>query len=226
MPATILIIDDEVQIRRLLDVSLSSAGYVVHGAETGEEGLRQAAAVRPDAVLLDLGLPDMDGHVVLRRLREWSAVPVIILSVRATERDIVQALDAGADDYLTKPFRTGELLARVRTALRRQQSADGETVFTADSLTVDLAARIVRNRGEIVKLTPIEYALLALLVKHAGKVLTQKFILQQVWGPTYEEESQYLRVHIAHLRKKVEDDPSSPRLIITESGVGYRLAVE
>ena len=222
----ILIIDDELQIRRLLGVSLSAAGYTVHNAETGEEGLRQAASVRPDVVILDLGLPDMDGGMVLRRLREWSAVPIIILSFRAGERDIVDALDQGADDYLTKPFNTGELLARVRTALRHQQTTDGETTFAVGAFSIDLASRIVKKSGEIVKLTPIEYSLLTLLVRNAGKVLTQRYILQQIWGPAFEEESQYLRVHIAHLRKKLEDDAGKPKLIITESGVGYRLAME
>ena len=220
---TILIVDDEAQIRRLLEVSLHSADFATHAAASGEEALQMAASVRPDLVILDLGLPDMDGATVLRRLREWSAVPVIILSVRAGERDIIEGLDAGADDYLTKPFRTGELVARVRTALRHVRITDGETVFTSGAIEVDLAARLVKKHGELVKLTPIEYSLLALLVRNAGKVLTQRYILQQIWGPAFEEESQYLRVHIAHLRKKLEENPASPGLIVTESGIGYRL---
>ncbi len=220
---TALIIDDEPQIRRLLRVTLEANGYRLIDAATGQDGLVQAAQGRPDVVLLDLGLPDLDGVTVLKRLREWSHVPVIVLSVRDREDDKVTALDAGADDYVTKPFATGELLARLRAALRHSQEAGGEALFQTGNLEVDLAARIVRKRGEEVKLTPTEYALLRLLVNHAGKVLTHRFLLTQVWGPNAVNQSHYLRVHVAHLREKVEDDPAQPRLIITEPGVGYRL---
>lgn len=219
-------IDDEVQMRRLLQISLEGAGYKVHVASSGKEGLQQAAMARPEVVILDLGLPDEDGIEILKKMREWSTIPVLILSVRASEQDIVKALDAGADDYLTKPFRTGELLARVRAALRHRQTTEQGEVFETGNLTVDLAARTVKRNGEIIKLTPTEYALLSLFVRNAGKVLTHRYILQQVWGPTFEEESQYSRVYVGQLRKKLEDDPSGPKLILTESGIGYRLAVE
>lgn len=222
----VLVIDDEVQMRRLLQISLEAAGFKVHLAGSGQEGLQQAAMVRPEIVILDLGLPDEDGIEVLKKIREWATVPVLILSVRASEQDIVKALDAGADDYLTKPFRTGELLARVRTALRHRHSTEQGEIFVAGSFTVDLSARIVKSRGEVVKLTPTEYSLLSLFVRNAGKVLTHRYILQQVWGPAFEEESQYTRVYVGQLRKKLEDDPSDPKLILTESGIGYRLAVE
>ena len=222
----VLIIDDEVQMRRLLQISLEGAGYVVHAAATGKEGLQQAAMSRPEIVVLDLGLPDEDGIDVLRKIREWATVPIVILSVRSSEQDIVKALDAGADDYLTKPFRTGELLARIRAALRHRHSTDQGDVFQAGGLDVDLSARTVRKNGEPVKLTPTEYALLLLFIHNAGKVLTHRYILQQIWGPSFEEESQYTRVYVGQLRKKLEDDPSDPRLILTESGIGYRLAVD
>ncbi len=225
-PAPVLVIDDEAQMRRLLQITLEAAGYRVHVAGTGREGLQQAAMVRPEVVLLDLGLPDEDGVEVLRKIREWATVPVLILSVRSGEQDIVRALDAGADDYLTKPFRTGELLARVRTALRHQPSTGQGESFVVGNLTVDLSARTVKRSGEIVRLTPTEYSLLSLFVRNAGKVLTHRYILQQVWGPAFEEESQYSRVYVGQLRKKLEDDPSDPKLILTESGIGYRLAVD
>jgi two-component system KDP operon response regulator KdpE len=226
MNTPILVIDDEIQIRRLLQITLEAAGYKVHLAASGEEGLRQAAAVRPEIIILDLGLPDADGIDVLKKMREWAEIPILILSVRASEQDIVAALDAGADDYLTKPFRTGELLARVRAALRHRQLTEEGTAFNAGSLFVDLAARIVKKGGEVVKLTPTEYSLLALFVRNNGKVLTHRYILQQIWGPTFEEETQYSRVYVAQLRKKLEDNPNVPRLFVTESGIGYRLAVE
>jgi len=222
----ILVIDDEIQIRRLLQITLEAAGYRVHLAASGGEGLWQAAAVRPEIVILDLGLPDEDGIRILKKLREWATFPILILSVRTSEQDIVAALDGGADDYLTKPFRTAELLARVRTAIRHRQPAEQEAVFHFGSLSVDLIARVVKKKGESVKLTPIEYSLLALFVRNAGKVLTHRFILQQVWGPTFEEETQYSRIYVAQLRKKLEDDPSKPKMLVTESGIGYRLSVD
>jgi len=225
-PLRILVVDDEIQIRRLLQITLEGAGYEIHLAESGEEGLRQAAMARPEMIILDLGLPDQDGITVLKKLREWATVPVLVLSVRSSEQDIVTALDAGADDYLTKPFRGGELLARVRTALRHRQSTEQGSVFNSGPLTVDLAARMVKKKGEIVKLTPTEYSLLALFVHNAGKVLTHRYILQQIWGPTFEEETQYTRVYITQLRKKLEDDPTNPKLLLTESGIGYRLSVD
>jgi two-component system KDP operon response regulator KdpE len=221
----VLVIDDEIQIRRLLQLTLESAGFEVHLSPSAGEGLRQAAMSRPELIILDLGLPDADGTEVLRKLREWSAIPVIVLSVRASEQDIIGALDAGADDYLTKPFRSGELLARVRAALRRRQPADDGTPFRSGSLYVDLANRIVKNGEATVKLTPTEYSLLALFVRHAGKVLTHGYILKEIWGPTFEEETQYTRIYVAQLRKKLEEDPNNPRILLTESGIGYRLVV-
>jgi two-component system KDP operon response regulator KdpE len=226
MTTSILVIDDEIQIRRLLQITLEAAGFKVHLAASGEEGIRQAAMVRPEIIILDLGLQDADGIDVLKKLRVWVEIPILILSVRASEQDIVAALDAGADDYLTKPFRTGELLARVRAALRHRQLTEEGTAFTSGSLFVDLAARVVKKKGEVIKLTPTEYALLALFVRNTGKVLTHRYILQQIWGPTFEEETQYSRVYVAQLRKKLEDNPNTPKLFVTESGIGYRLAVE
>src|SRR6266481_3414509 len=218
-----LVIDDEPQMRRLLRVTLEANGYRVFDAATGQDGVAQAAQRRPDAVLLDLGLPDLEGVEVLKRLREWSRVPVIILSVRDREDDKVAALDAGADDYVTKPFNSAELLARLRAALRHVQPQGTDAIFSAGDLEVDLPKRVVRKGGEEVKLTPIEYSLLRLLVTHAGKVLTHRQLLTEVWGAKAVEQTHYLRVHIAHLREKIEDNPSKPELIITESAVGYRL---
>ena len=218
-----LIIDDEPQIRRLLRVTLEANGYRVFDASTGDEGVVQAAQRRPDVILLDLGLPDLDGITVLKRLREWSQVPIIILSVRDREDDKIAALDAGANDYVTKPFSAGELLARLRAVLRHTQSQGADAVLRTGNLEVDLAGRVVRKRGEIVKLTPTEYALLRLLVTHVGKVLTHRQLLTDIWGPKASQATHYLRVHIAHLREKIEDDPAQPKLIITEPAIGYRL---
>lgn len=225
-PSTALVIDDEPQIRRLLRVTLEANGYRVFDAATGNDGLVQAAQRRPDVVLLDLGLPDLDGVVVLKRLREWSCVPVIILSVRDLEDDKIDALDAGADDYVTKPFGAGELLARLRAALRHNQGQGADAIFHTGNLEVDLSARIVQKGGQEVKLTPTEYALLRLFVTHSGKVLTHRQLLSEVWGPKAVSQSHSLRVHIAHLREKIEDDPAQPALIITEPAVGYRLVMQ
>jgi two-component system KDP operon response regulator KdpE len=218
-----LVIDDEPQMRRLLRVTLEANGYRVFDAATGKDGLAQAAQRRPDVVLLDLGLPDLEGAELLKRLREWSRVPVIILSVRDREDDKVAALDAGADDYVTKPFNSAELLARLRAALRHAQPQGVDAVFRSGDLEVDLSKRVVLKKGAEVKLTPIEYSLLRVLVTHAGKVLTHRQLLTEVWGAKAVEQTHYLRVHFAHLREKIEVNPSKPELIITESGVGYRL---
>jgi two-component system KDP operon response regulator KdpE len=221
-----LVIDDELQIRRLLRVCLEANGYRVLEAATGQEGITEAAQRTPDVVILDLGLPDMDGVAVLKRLREWSKVPVIVLSVRDREDDKIAALDNGADDYVTKPFGTGELLARLRVAERHALPSAESALFRAGALEVDLTARVVKLKGQEVKLTATEYSLLRLFVRHAGKVLTHHQILKEVWGPNSVEQTHYLRVYIAHLREKLEADPSKPRLIVTEPGVGYRLMTE
>jgi two-component system, OmpR family, KDP operon response regulator KdpE len=220
---TVLVIDDELQMRRLLRVCLEANGYRVSEAATGKEGISEAAQHPPDVVLLDLGLPDMEGVAVLKRLREWSRVPVVVLSVRDREEDKIAALDNGADDYVTKPFSSGELLARLRVAQRHAPPASEVTVFRSGHLEVDLVARIVRRKGDEVKLTATEYALIRLFVQHAGKVLTHRLILREVWGPNYVEQTHYLRVYLAHLREKLETNPSQPELLITEPGVGYRL---
>jgi len=220
-----LVIDDEPQIRRLLRVTLEANGYRVFDAATGNEGVVEAAQRKPDVVLLDLGLPDADGLTVLKRIREWSRVPVIILSVRDQEDDKIAALDSGADDYVTKPFNSGELLARLRAALRHGQPQGADAIFRVGNLEVDLAKRLVLKDGTEVKLTPIEYSLLRLLVTHAGKVLTHRQLLTEVWGEKAIGQSHYLRVHIAHLREKIERDPAMPELILTEPSVGYRLSM-
>jgi two-component system KDP operon response regulator KdpE len=220
----ILLIEDERQMRRFLRVSLAADGYDLIEAETAAEGLTLAAAHNPDIVLLDLGLPDGDGLQVTERLREWTRVPILVISARGQEADKIQALDAGADDYLTKPFGVGELLARIRVALRRAATADdGQAVFTLGELKVDLARRHVLVAQQEVHLTPIEYKLLALLVKHAGLVLTHRQLLREVWGPHHTEQTQYLRVYMGQLRHKLERDPSRPQYLLTEPGVGYRL---
>ena len=222
MKPVALVIDDEVQIRRLLRVVLESAEYQVHEAETAAQGLTDAATRRPDVVLLDLGLPDSDGVNVLRRLREWSQVPVIVLSVRDDEEGKVAALDAGADDYVTKPFSSAELLARLRAAQRKTRPEEETSRFKSGDLIVDLTARVVTRAGHEVKLTATEYALLRLFVRHAGRVLTHRQILREIWGPKSEEHRQYLRVYVTHLRQKIERDPAAPELVKTEPGIGYR----
>jgi two-component system KDP operon response regulator KdpE len=219
----VLIIDDEVQIRRLLRVALEGANYRVFEAPNGQQGLVEAAQCRPEAIILDLGLPDMDGLEVVRRLREWSQAPILVLSVRDSEDDKVTALDNGADDYINKPFSTAELLARLRVAHRHAQPLPDNAVFHSGPLEVDLASRVVLVRGQQVKMTPTEYALLRLLVRNAGKVVTHRQILKEVWGPNYGDQTHYLRVYIAHLREKIEASPSRPELLLTEAGVGYRL---
>jgi len=218
-----LVIDDELQIRRLLRVCLEAKGYRVSEAATGQEGITLAAQYPPDVVILDLGLPDMDGVAVLKRLREWTKVPVVVLSVRDREEDKIAALDNGADDYVTKPFGTGELLARLRVAQRHAQTHSENVVFRSGGLEVDLAGRTVTLKGNMVKLTATEYSLLRLFVQHAGKVLTHRQILREVWGPNYTEQTHYLRVYMTHLREKLEAEPSSPTMLITEPGIGYRL---
>lgn len=222
MQENILIIDDEVQIRRLLEITLQANGYKISEASTGNEGLMLAATGQPVLIILDLGLPDIDGLDLLKKLREWYQKPIIILSVRSSEEDIIKALDNGANDYLTKPFRSGELLARIRVAIRQSESNSEKPVLEFGSLTIDLANHIVRNNNEIVKLTSTEFSLLALLAKNEGRVLTHQYILKQVWGMGYLEQTQYLRVFIAQLRKKIEDNPARPKLLNTESGIGYR----
>jgi two-component system KDP operon response regulator KdpE len=223
---TALIIDDEKQIRRLLRLALEGADHQVFEAETGQAGLEEIAYRRPDVVLLDLGLPDMEGARVLRRLREWSDVPVLILSVRDEPDEKVAALDAGADDYVTKPFDTAELLARIRATQRRSLTETGEPVFKSGPLLVDFAARQVKLNGVEVKLTPTEYSLLRVLVQNAGKVVTHRQLLRTVWGEKAESQAQYLRVYVTHLRKKLEPDAEPPILIKTEVGIGYRLSTE
>lgn len=219
----ILVVDDERSIQRFLRTALDTGEFALHQADNAHAALAAAVGVKPDLILLDLGLPDMDGIAVIRRIREWSQVPIIVLSVREREDDKVQALDAGADDYLTKPFGVAELLARIRVALRRSLQQSPEPVFRLDELEVDLPHRRVLVRGEEVQLTPTEYELLRLLVTHAGKVLTHGQILRQIWGVAYAEQPHVLRVNISNLRHKIESDPSRPRCILTEPGVGYRL---
>jgi two-component system, OmpR family, KDP operon response regulator KdpE len=219
---TILIIDDEVQIRRLLEITLSSNGYMISEAATGKDGLIAAATHQPALIILDLGLPDIDGIEILKKLREWYLKPIIILSVRNLEEDIIHALDNGANDYLTKPFRTGELLARIRVAIRHTHGIPDKPVLEFGSLSIDLSNHSVRRNNEIIKLTSTEFSLLALLAKNEGRVLTHQYILKEVWGMGYIKQTQYLRVFIAQLRKKIEEDPAKPKLLNTESGIGYR----
>jgi len=230
-PPTAVVIEDEPQIRRFVRGALEAEGWLVHEAATQREGLAAAGTRRPDLLVLDLGLPDGDGVALIRDVRGWSAVPIIVLSARADEADKIDALDAGADDYLTKPFGTGELLARVRANLRRPRAAAGEAaaeaVFRfgtgAGAVEIDRAARLVRRAGEEVHLTPTEYRLLSVLVANAGRVLTQRQLLREVWGPAHSEQSHYLRVYMGHLRTKLEVDPAQPQHLLTETAVGYRL---
>jgi two-component system KDP operon response regulator KdpE len=223
----VVLVEDEPQIRRFLRTVLPGQGYVLYEADTGQQGLVEAAVRKADVLILDLGLPDMDGVEVVQRLREWSQMPVIVLSARAQEEDKVAALDAGADDYLTKPFGVSELLARLRVALRRAaRGPEGSQVFESGPLKVDLGARRVEVAGCEVHLTPIEYRLLTMLVRHPGKVLTHRQLLKDVWGPSHIEHAHYLRIYMAQLRRKLEEDPAQPRFLLTEPGVGYRLAGE
>ncbi len=225
-PLEILIIDDEAQIQKLLDITLQSNDYATAHATNAKEGLIKAANHPPALIILDLGLPDKNGHIVLKELREWYTNPIIILSVLSNEEDIITALDNGANDYLIKPFRTGELLARIRSALRSKTDIENNSVITCGNLEIDLAARAVKKNNDIIKLTVTEYNLFALLIKNEGKVLTHQYLLREVWGPGYINQSQYLRVFIAQLRKKIEDDANRPKYIITESGIGYRFILE
>jgi two-component system KDP operon response regulator KdpE len=223
---TAVVIEDDAQIRRFLKVTLEENGFKYVEAETAKNGLIQCETQMPDLVILDLGLPDMDGLEVIERIREWSKVPIVVLSARGKEKDKVTALDSGADDYLTKPFGVDELLARIRVALRhssKMESGDGDTKFRHKGLEVDLERRLVSVSGKEVHLTPIEYRLLTTLVKHAGKVLTHKQLLLEVWGPNAEFEHQYVRVYMNQLRHKIESEPARPKYLVTETGVGYRL---
>jgi two-component system KDP operon response regulator KdpE len=224
----IVLIEDELEIRRFLRATLTTQGFRLFEATTGADGLVEAATRQPDVVIVDLGLPDMDGLDVIRRLREWSKVPIIVLSARGRESDKVAALDAGADDYVSKPFGPAELMARVRVALRHAAGAarDGDATFTVGDLTVDLARRHVRVGERDVHLTPIEYKLLVVLVRSAGKVLTHGQLMKEIWGPAHDDQAHHVRVHMAQLRRKLEVDPAQPRYLLTELGVGYRLADE
>jgi two-component system, OmpR family, KDP operon response regulator KdpE len=219
---SILIIDDEAQIRKLLTITLQSNNYKVTEAANGKEGIRLVSSHPPDLVLLDLGLPDESGHEILKHLREWYSNPIIIISVQSNEEDIVKALDNGANDYLVKPFRTGELLARIRSALRKAGSEPNIPAGVFSDLSIDFANRIVKKKNLVIKLTATEYALLSLFARNDGKVLTHQYLLNKVWGSSHQNESQYLRVFVAQLRKKIESDPNRPTFIITESGIGYR----
>jgi two-component system, OmpR family, KDP operon response regulator KdpE len=224
MKPVALIVDDEPQIRRLLRVVLEGENYQVQEAENGQQGLTEIANRRPAIILLDLGLPDMEGLEVLKRLREWSEAPVLVLSVRDDEQSKVAALDSGAEDYVTKPFSTAELLARLRAAQRKTRPEEEVSIFKSGNLIVDLTARVVKHAGHEIKLTATEYALLRLFVRHPGRVLTHRYILREIWGPKSEEHRQYLRVYVTHLRQKIEPDPTKPSLIRTEPGIGYRFA--
>jgi len=223
--ARILIVDDEKQIRFMLKTALGSYGFNTAESSTGREGLSQATIFHPDLIILDLGLPDMDGVEVIRQLREWTATPILVLSVREHEDDKIEALDAGADDYITKPFSMGELLARIRVALRHTAKTEDEPVLAVGELTIDIPRRIVQVRGEEVKLTPTEYEILKYLALQAGRVVTHRQLLRAIWGPNYQDETHYLRIYVGQIRRKIESDPSQPSIITTEPGVGYRLTI-
>jgi two-component system KDP operon response regulator KdpE len=225
-PAEILIIDDEVQMRTLLEITLQTYDYTVRQAATAKQGIMMAVNHPPDMILLDLGLPDEDGHIVLQKLREWYTKPIIIISVQSNEENIIKALDMDANDYLIKPFRTGELLARIRSALRNAVSEQNIAVINCNDLQIDLSQRTVRKNNQLINLTLTEYILFALFVKNEGKVLTHHYLLREVWGPGYINQSQYLRVYIAQLRKKIEDDPNNPEYFITQPGIGYRFVLK
>ncbi|MBI5541934.1 MAG: response regulator [Bacteroidia bacterium] len=224
--SNILIIDDERQIRKLIEITLESNNYNVIEASCAKEGLQMAAMHPPDLIILDLGLPDEDGQSILVKLRDWYISPIIILSVRSSETDIIQALDNGANDYLVKPFRTGELLARIRNALRNKSDSNNQSCIKFQNITIDLNTRIIKKDNIVLKLTSTEYSLITLLARNENKVLTHQYILKEIWGPGYVEQSQYLRVFIAQIRKKIEENPNQPKIIITESGIGYRLVGE
>lgn len=221
--ARVLVIDDEPQIRKLLGVSLKAHGFILDEAATGKDGVNKAVYFKPDLLIVDLGLPDMDGREVIRTIREWSAAPIIILTAHDQEQEKIESLDAGADDYVTKPFSMGELMARMRVCLRRMATGESEPILACGGLTVDLVQRRVYVEGREVKLTPTEYELIKLLAQNAGRVLTHKFLLKTVWGSTYGDDTHYIRVYIGQLRRKIEKDPAQPKYIVTESGVGYRL---
>ncbi|HWF19139.1 MAG TPA: response regulator transcription factor [Verrucomicrobiae bacterium] len=223
---TVLIIDDEVHMRRMLQVYLERNEYEVKVAATGDEGINKVIEFQPDVILLDLGLPDMDGLEVLKRLREWTQTPIFVVSVRAREEEKIAALDKGANDYLTKPFGTGELLARLRVVRRYGQTQSATEIFKSGHLEVDLASRLVKVKGRAIKLSPTEYSLLALFVQHAGKLLTQDYLLREIWGSSDPARMGALRVYIRYLREKIETDPAMPEILITESGIGYRLIAQ
>ena len=219
---TILVIDDEIQIRRLLEITLSANGYKIIHSANGKEGLVDAATFHPSLIILDLGLPDIDGHELLKKLREWYSKPVIVLSVRDSEKDIIMALDNGANDYLTKPFRSGELLARIRASLRSVSEVNDNSFIEIGTLSIDLSNHLAKKNDEVLKLTSTEFSILSLFAKNQGRVLTHQYILKEIWGYSYTGQTQYLRVFIAQLRKKIEDNPSKPNIITTVSGIGYR----
>lgn len=219
----ILVIDDEPQIRKLLKVSLNAHGYEIDEAANGHDGVNRAAIFKPDLLIVDLGLPDIDGKVVIKEIREWSEAPIIILTARDQEQEKIEALDSGADDYITKPFGVGELMARMRVCLRRTATVDNDPVLECGGLSIDLVQRRVLVDGQEVKLTPTEYEIIKIMAQHAGKVITHKQLLKAVWGNSYNDDTHYVRVYIGQLRRKIEKNPTQPRYIITESGIGYRL---